>query len=91
MKYLIGVLLMFFLSIVKGGSIEAEMDKGTYNYAKNTNRWYWDWTSLSEHGRWDMDPYFRQWNYTPVYRILLGHDFSSPGYNTHYEYMYKVE
>ena len=78
-------------TLVKGGSIEAEMDKGTYNYAKNTNRWYWDWTSLSEHGRWDMDPYFRQWNYTPVYRILLGHDFSSPGYNTHYEYMYKVE
>lgn len=65
------------------------MDKGTYNYATNTSRWC-DWTSLSEHGRWDMDPYFRQWNYTPWYRSLFGHDFSIPGYNSHYDYMYKV-
>ena len=77
-------------TLVKGGSIEAEMDKGTYNYAKNTSR-ICDWITFSEHGRWDMDTYFRQWNYTPPYRIFLGHDFSSPGYNSHYEYMYKVE
>jgi len=34
------------------------LDKGTYNYAKNAYQWW----SESEHGRWDMAPYYRQHN-----------------------------
>lgn len=46
-------------------------DKGTYNYAKNTSRICWDWTQWSEHGRWDMAPYFRQYHKTMHYWLYL--------------------
>jgi hypothetical protein len=47
-----------------------DRDKGTYNYAKSFNGLF-DWTASSEHGRWDMDPYFRQFGYTPGYRSFF--------------------
>jgi hypothetical protein len=36
--------------------IKSDQFKGTFNYAKNVYEW-WD---SSEHGRWDMIPYFRK-------------------------------
>ncbi|GHT77054.1 hypothetical protein FACS1894130_00200 [Spirochaetia bacterium] len=36
--------------------IKSPQYKGTYNYAKNVYQW-WD---SSEHGRWDMIPYFKK-------------------------------
>ncbi|WP_297645198.1 RHS repeat-associated core domain-containing protein, partial [uncultured Treponema sp.] len=56
-------------------------DKGTYNYAKDTSSWHSGWTAGGEHGRWDMNPYFRQFGITPGYRSFFGHKYSRDDYN----------
>ncbi len=60
-----------------------ELDKGTYNYAKNTSGML-DWTSDSDHGRLDMNPYFRQFGKNPWYRNILGHFYFKEDYNDLY-------
>jgi hypothetical protein len=52
-------------------------DKGTFNYARNNSQW----TANSEHGRWDMNPYFRQFGITKWYRSLEGYHYSTSDYN----------
>ena len=54
-----------------------ERDKGTYNYATNPSQF----SASSEHGRWDMDPYFRQFGITPWYRKIMGYAYSKEAYN----------
>ena len=54
-----------------------ERDKGTYNYATNPSQF----SASSEHGRWDMDPYFRQFGITPWYRKIIGYAYSKEAYN----------
>ena len=53
-------------------------DKGTYNYARNTGQW----TAGSDHGKWDMNPYFRQFGITPSYRSLFSYNYSRSDYNS---------
>jgi len=43
--------------------IASGINKGTYNYAKDTSSWHSGWTAGGDHGRWDMNPFFRQWGY----------------------------
>lgn len=56
-----------------------ERDKGTYNYAKNSGGLL-SWTVSSEHGILDMDPYFEQFGYTPLYRSVFGYFYSKFDY-----------
>ena len=51
-------------------------DKGTYNYAANTR----EFSVNSEHGRWDMNPYFREFGITPLYRGI-GNIYKKSDYN----------
>ncbi len=48
-------------TLITGGSRAACMDKGTYNYAKN----YKNPLQWSEHARWDMAPFYRQYSLPP--------------------------
>ena len=57
------------------------LDKGTYNYAKDTSSWHSGWTACGDHGRWDMNPYFRQHGKTPLYRGIFGHFYFKFQYN----------
>ena len=68
-----------------GELIKSGINKGTYNYAKDTTSWHSGWTSFGEHGRWDMDPFFRQYGITPMYRSAFGHDFYRNDYGTNHK------
>ena len=63
-----------------GVLVQDGINKGTYNYAKDVSSWYNGWHSFGEHGRWDMDPFFRQYGITPIYRSLFGHWFYGDEY-----------
>ena len=52
-------------------------DKGTYNYAANQKQFL----ASSEHGRLDMEPYFRQFGVTRWYRMIMGYAYSTEEYN----------
>ncbi|AGT44187.1 RHS repeat domain-containing protein [Treponema pedis] len=66
---------------LKGSLITRGINKGTYNYAKDTSSWHSGWTAGGDHGRWDMNPFFRQWGITPIYRLIFGHSYSQDQYN----------
>ena len=68
-----------------GEFIKSGINKGTYNYAKDTTSWHSGWTSFGEHGRWDMNPFFRQYGITPTYRSVFGHDFYRSSYGTNHK------
>jgi len=60
--------------IVKDG-----INKGTFNYGLPHSGILHgiDWMSSSEHGKFDMDPFFRQYNRNPLYRGVFGKYYSS--------------
>lgn len=55
-----------------------DLDKGTYNYARNTN----EAGPGTLHGRYDMDPYFRQFGISPIYRTIFGYIYYQSDYGT---------
>ena len=50
-------------------------DVGTFNYGDGGP------SAGSRHGRWDMNPYFRQFGFTPNYRSALGYSYRREDYN----------
>ena len=60
---------------------EDKLDKGTYNYAKDTSSLLKGWTANGEHGRWDMNPYFKQFGINRLYRLIFGHIYFNFEYN----------
>lgn len=66
-----------------GKFIQGGINKGTFNYAQDVSSWYNGWHSFGEHGRWDMNPFFRQYGLTPTYRSIFGHWFYSDEYGTY--------
>ena len=62
--------------------IDYGVNKGTYNYAKDSSSPINGWTSWGKHGRWDMNPYYRQYGTTPWYRALFNHCYTKNQYGT---------
>ena len=66
----------------KNGNVVDGINKGTFNYGlPHAGIGHAiDWMSCSAHGKYDMDPFFRQYSKNPIYRSLFGKYYSSNYY-----------